>query len=177
MDSPEQRARFEGLVLPHLSAAYNLARWLVRNPQDAEDLVQEASMKAFRSFDAFRGGDSRAWLLAIVRYSCYSFLGRRRKPEEKVEFDEQQHSPESAVATQESRLIENADRESLKQALGELAVEFREAIILRELESLSYREIADLTEVPVGTVMSRLSRARQQLRERFAQPLRKEGRA
>ncbi len=177
MDSPEQRARFEGLVLPHLSAAYNLARWLVRNPQDAEDLVQEASMKAFRSFDAFRGGDSRAWLLAIVRNSCYTFLGRRRKPEEKVEFDEQKHSPESAVATQESSLIEDADRESLKQALEELPVEFREAMVLREMEGLSYREIADLTEVPVGTVMSRLSRARQQLRERLAPPLRKEGRA
>ena len=177
MDSPEQRTRFEGLVLPHLSAAYNLARWLVRNPQDAEDLVQEASMKAFRSFDAFRGGDCRAWLLAIVRNSCYTFLGRRRKPEEKVEFDEQQHSSESAAATQESILIAEANRESLKQALEELSVEFREAIVLRELEGLSYREISDLTEVPVGTVMSRLSRGRQQLRERFAPPLRKEGRA
>lgn len=173
MESAERRAKFEELMLPHLSAAYNLARWLVGNPEDAEDLVQEAYLRAFRGFDGYHGGDSRSWLLVIVRNACYSHLDRRRKPEEKVEFDEQAHTPEDATPTPEAMMLQNADKNSLKTALEELPVEYREAIVLRELEEMSYREISEMTGAPVGTVMSRLSRARQQLREYFTAPLRK----
>lgn len=163
MESRERRVEFEELVVPHLPAAYNLARWLVRQPEDAEDLVQEAYLRAFRGFDGYHGGDSRSWLLAIVRNACYSFLDRRPKADAKVEFDEQAHTPGAPAATPEALLLEKADRNSLQTALAELPVDYREAIVLRELEGMSYREIAQLTGAPVGTVMSRLSRARQQL--------------
>jgi RNA polymerase sigma-70 factor (ECF subfamily) len=167
MDAHQQLARFEGLILPHLAAAYSLARWLVRSPEDAEDLLQEACLRAFRAFAGFQGGDVRAWLLVIVRNACYSFLERRGRPEERVEFDEQAHSPEGAeggAANPETLALRNADRGALQNALWELPADFREAIVLRELEGLSYREIADVLKIPIGTVMSRLSRARQQLR-------------
>ncbi len=159
---------FEEIVLPHLGAAYNLARWLVRNDQDAEDLVQEACLRAFKAFHGFHGENSRAWLLVIVRNTCYSWLGRNRIQESMTVFDEEIHTTEEHVRDPESLLLESADAELLRKALEELPLEFREVIILRELEGMSYKEIADLAGIPVGTVMSRLARARQRLEQRFA---------
>lgn len=152
---------FEQLVLPHLDAAYNLARWIVRNDADAEDLTQEATLRALKFFGGFHGGDSRAWLLTIVRNTCYTWLQQNRAHEPSTPFDEELHSVQDA--NPETILLEGADRQLLKQALESLAVEFREVIILRELEGLSYKEIADIVGVPIGTVMSRLARARKRL--------------
>jgi RNA polymerase sigma factor (sigma-70 family) len=154
-------ARFEQVVLPHVNAAYNLARWLVRNDADAEDLSQEALLRAFKFFGGFHGGDGRAWLLTIVRNTCYTWLQQNRAHEPVTPFDEEIHSTEGD--NPETILLEGADRQMLKQALEELPVEFREAVILRELEGLSYKEIASIVDVPVGTVMSRLARARKRL--------------
>jgi RNA polymerase sigma factor (sigma-70 family) len=154
-------ARFEQVVLPHLDAAYNLARWLVRNDADAEDLAQEAALRAFKFFGGFHGGDSRAWLLTIVRNTCYTWLQQNRAHQPLTTFDEELHSVEDA--NPETILLESVDRQMLKQALEELPVEFREVVILRELEGLSYKEIANIVDVPVGTVMSRLARARRRL--------------
>ena len=152
---------FERTILPHLDAAYNLARWLTRNEADAEDVVQEACLRAFKFFGGFHGGNSRAWLLTIVRNTCYTWLRQNRAHETATEVDEELSSVESN--NPEIILLENANKQLLKQALEELPVEFREAVILRELEGLSYKEIADITAVPVGTVMSRLARARKRL--------------
>jgi RNA polymerase sigma-70 factor (ECF subfamily) len=153
--------RFEQIVLPHLDAAYNLARWLTRNDADAEDVAQESVLRAFKFFGGFHGGDSRAWLLTIVRNTCYTWLQQNRAQELATPFDEEIHSVE--CANPETILLESADRQMLKNALEELPVEFREVIILRELEGLSYKEIANIIDVPVGTVMSRLARARKRL--------------
>jgi RNA polymerase sigma factor (sigma-70 family) len=160
---PEQHklARFEETVLPHLNAAYNLARWLVRNEVDAQDMVQEATLRAFKFFGGFRGGDSRAWLLTIVRNTCYTWLQQNRAQELTTPFDEEAHNVEGH--NPETILLESANRQMLKQVLEELPVEFREIVILRELEGLSYKEIAGIADVPVGTVMSRLARARKRL--------------
>jgi RNA polymerase sigma factor (sigma-70 family) len=154
-------ARFEQVVLPHLDAAYNLARWLVRNDTDAEDLAQEAFLRAFKFFGGFHGGNSRAWLLTIVRNTCYTWLQQNRAHEPLTPFDEEIHSVQDA--NPETILLESVDRQMLKQALEELSVEFREVVILRELEGLAYKEIANIVDVPVGTVMSRLARARKRL--------------
>jgi RNA polymerase sigma-70 factor (ECF subfamily) len=155
-------ARFEQIVLPHLDAAYNLARWLLRNDADAEDVAQEAYLRAFKFFGGYHGGKSRAWLLAIVRNTCYTWLQQQNRAHElTTPFDEEIHSAEGD--NPETILLEGADRQMLKQALEELPVEFREVIILRELEGLSYKEIANVVDVPVGTVMSRLARARKRL--------------
>lgn len=161
----ERLARFEQTVVPHLDAAYNLSRWLTRNDTDAQDVVQEAYLRAFKFFGSYRGGDSRSWLLTIVRNTCYTWLQQNRARELTTEFDEEIHSTESG--NPETLLIESANRQLLKQALEELPVSFREVVILRELEGLSYKEIADITDVPVGTVMSRLARARKQLQLRL----------
>jgi RNA polymerase sigma-70 factor, ECF subfamily len=158
---PGKLAQFEEVVLPHLNAAYNLARWLTRNDADAEDVVQEACMRAFRFFDGFRGGDGRAWFITIVRNSCYSWLQHNRVGELTAEFDEEKHSVDSG--NPEGLLFERADRELLRQALENLPAEFREVIVLRELEGLSYKEIAGIANIPLGTVMSRLARARRRL--------------
>jgi RNA polymerase sigma factor (sigma-70 family) len=159
-------ALFEQIVIPHLNAAYNLARWLTRDGNDAEDLVQEAYLKAFRSFETFRGNDTndaRAWLLTVVRNTCFTWL--RKKGEQPVtEFDERLHSPDQSLDA-ESILINEAALGSLKGCLEALPLEFREAIVLRELEELSYKEISGIARVPVGTVMSRLARARKRLQE------------
>ena len=148
-------------MLPHLDAAYNLARWLTHDGSDADDVVQEAYLKAFKFFNGFRGGDSRAWMLKIVRNTCYSWLQKNRTSQITDEFDEELHGAESD--NPESILIEHVDKQRLKQLLDELTVEFREIIILRELEGLSYKEIAAIADVPLGTVMSRLARARERL--------------
>ena len=152
-------ARFELLVMPHRKAAYNLARWLTRNDHDAEDVVQEAFIRAFRFFDNFHGGDSKAWLLTIVRNACHTWMQQNRK----LSLEENIGDYESPGPSPEAVVIENIDREALRRAIEELPAEFREAIVLRELEGLSYKEIGAVTGVPVGTVMSRLARARGRL--------------
>jgi len=163
-----QLAQFEQIVLSHLDAAYNLARWLTRDEQDAEDVVQEACLRAFRFFDSFRGGDSRAWLLTIVRHTCYTWLQKNRA-HELASFDEGLEGVESG-ASPEELLLQSVDQQTLRHALEELPVEFREVIILRELEGLSYKEISGIAGIPLGTVMSRLARARKQLQQRLTQP-------
>jgi RNA polymerase sigma factor (sigma-70 family) len=164
---PEQHilARFEEAVLPHLAAAYNVARWLTRNDHDAEDVVQEAYVRALKFFGGFHGGDSRAWLLAIVRNTCYTWLQHNRPQDRTTEFDEEIHSLDSEAANPETLLLHTANTQWLRQALEELPVEFREVVILRELEGLSYKEIAEIANIPIGTVMSRLARARKHLQQ------------
>lgn len=156
-------ASFEQVVLPHLTSAYNLARWLVRNNHDAEDLVQEACLRALKSFDNFRGGDARAWLLTIVRNSCYTWLQQNSIQDRITAFDEDLHTAEHQSRNPEALMLERADARLVQTALEELPPEFREAIVLREMEGMSYNEIAGMCGVPLGTVMSRLARARQRL--------------
>jgi RNA polymerase sigma factor (sigma-70 family) len=157
----EDRLRFEQLVLPHADAAFNLARWLLRKREDAEEAAQEALFRACRFFRGFHGGDARAWLLQIVRNTCYSWLEKNRPRELMVEFDEELHL--RPVATPESIAIADEDRERLSRALESLPPRYREILVLRELEGCSYKEIAAITSIPIGTVMSSLSRARRQL--------------
>jgi RNA polymerase sigma-70 factor, ECF subfamily len=158
---PSALARFEAVVLPHLDAAYTLARYLTRNAHDAEDVAQEACLRALKYFDGFRGEEApsaRAWLLTIVRNTAHTWGKRHRFDALTAEFDETQHS----------EAVEDRDpeaKETLGRALDRLAPEFREVIVLRELQGLSYKEISDVAGVPVGTVMSRLSRARARLQE------------
>jgi RNA polymerase sigma-70 factor (ECF subfamily) len=156
-------ARFETTMLPHLDAAYGLARLLVRDDHDAEDLVQEAYLRAVRHFDGFRGGDPRAWLLTIVRRTCYTWLKRRRSRPSPTEFDEEMHSRELAAENPEALMLHGDLRETLSRAVEGLPIEFREVLLLREVQGLSYREIDEIVGVPVGTVMSRLARARRRL--------------
>jgi RNA polymerase sigma-70 factor (ECF subfamily) len=160
--------RFEQLVLSHLDAAYNLARWLVGNPADAEDVVQEACLRALRFFDGFRGGDSRAWLLKIVRNTSYSWVRKNRPAQLADEFDETIHSDETSTDNAESKLLSRAESERVRQALEMLPLTFREILVLREIEGLSYKEISEVTGVAMGTVMSSLSRARQKLRDQLS---------
>ena len=168
-------ARFERLVLPHLDAAHNLARWLLRNPADAEDVVQEACLRAFSFFHSFQGENGRPWLLTIVRNSCYTFLQKNKRLDTVTEFDEQLHSPETeTVADPETWIVQQPGREAIHKALEELPLEYREVITLRELEGLSYREIAEVTGAPLGTVMSRLARARKRLEQSLATLVKKE---
>lgn len=151
--------------MPHLDAAFSLARFLMRNQEDAEDVVQEASLRAFRFYESFRGGNSRAWFLSIVRNAAFTALKRLRTDETKVEFDEELHSGESTPGDPGVELDREVDRETVRAAIEELPPEFREVITLRELEEYSYKEIADIAGIPIGTVMSRLARAREQLHE------------
>lgn len=151
------------MVLPHLDAAFNLARWLTRSDQDAQDMVQEAYLRALKFFGGFHGDDARSWLLRIVRNTCYTWLKHNRTHELNAVFDEEVHGATKEDPTPESLLLENADRAMLLQALEQLPVEWRETLVLRELEGLSYREIAAVTDAPIGTVMSRLARARTRL--------------
>jgi len=162
--------RFETAALPHLDAAYNLARWLLRDDHSAQDAVQEAYLRAFRFFEHLRGEDARPWLLGIVRNTCYTLLQKRRQTGEHVEFDEERDTDliEATVRREdnpERLLLSRLESARLDQAIERLAPRFREVIVLRELEELSYQEIAQTVEVPLGTVMSRLSRARALLRE------------
>jgi RNA polymerase sigma-70 factor, ECF subfamily len=161
-------ARFEAVVLPHLDAAYTLARYLTRNEHDAEDIVQDACLRALKYFDGFRGGEgasARAWFLAIVRNTAYSARRRQRPEDSASEFDETVHSDAVADEHPEAALLHSTAKHSLERALERLAPEFREVIVLRELEGLSYQEISNVAGVPLGTVMSRLSRARARLAE------------
>jgi len=153
-------------MLPHLNAAYNLARWLTRNPADAEDVVQEAYLRALRYFDGFAGADGKAWLLSIVRHTCFTWL-RKNRPAELAPLGEgagEAAEPASDEADPEALMMAARDRALLDRLIAELPPEFREVIVLRELEELSYRDIADIAGVPIGTVMSRLARARTRLR-------------
>jgi len=155
---------FEQVFLPHLDAAYNLARWLLRNDQDAEDAVQETYMRAHKAFTRFRGGNGKAWLMTILRNVCYTMIKKMRSHETPEPFDEEIHqSMGSATETQEA-FRQKANAESLKLALEKLPNEFREIIVLHDLEGLAYKEIAGVVGIPIGTVMSRLARARGRLR-------------
>jgi RNA polymerase sigma-70 factor (ECF subfamily) len=154
---------FERDVLPYLRSAYNLARWLTRNDQDAEDVVQEASLRAFKYFDSFHGGNTQRWLLAIVRNTCYTWIKRNRTPELPASFDQESDSADCGSYNPETFQANAVDRRMLNEALENLPPEYREVVILRELEELTYKEIAEVTGVPLGTVMSRLARARRLL--------------
>ena len=166
--------RFEQVVLPHLDAAYNLARWLTRDDHDAEDLAHEAYLRAFKSFDGFHGGDSRAWLLTIVRNTCFTWLKHNRAHELTTTFDEDLHSMGQEETNPEKLLLQHADSQLLREALESLPVEYREVMILRELEELSYKEIAMIAGIPLGTVMSRLARARKRLQQCLLERMSKE---
>jgi RNA polymerase sigma-70 factor, ECF subfamily len=151
---------FESVLWPNLRAAYNFARWLVRNDHDAEDIVQESFAKAYQAMDNFRGGDARVWLLAIVRNTTMNFLGRRGHAGREVGWSDGIQEPADLAPDPERELIQRSRRERVRSAIECLPPELRETLILREIEDLSYREIASVLKVPVGTVMSRLCRAR-----------------
>jgi RNA polymerase sigma-70 factor (ECF subfamily) len=153
------------ILLSHLDSAYNLARWLVRNPEDAEDLVQESYLRALRYADGFRGGDARAWLLTIVRNTTYRWLRKTRAHEIATPFDEAIHSNDMKTSDPEQLLLRGADDRLVANTLDELPVRFREILVLRELEELSYKEIGLILGMPIGTVMSTLSRARSRFRQ------------
>ena len=165
MQGAEERERFGQAVLPHLDAAYNLARWLTRDDHDAEDLVQAAYLRALKSFGGFHGTNSRAWLLTIVRNSCYTWFQQKRARGTATAFDEEIHGAGSDAGDPEKLLLSADQKQSVRQAVEELPLELREVVVLRELEGLSYKEIATIAEIPLGTVMSRLSRARERLRQ------------
>ena len=153
---------FELTMWPHMRAAYNLARWLVRNDQDAEDIVQESFLKAYKAQASFRGSEAKTWMLSIVRNTAMDFL-RRYKAGLAAPLGDQGYEPEDHSPDPERALVEQSRRKQVRQAISHLAPEFREAIVLRELEGLPYKEIASVLGIPMGTVMSRLSRARNQL--------------
>lgn len=163
MGDDENRKRFELLALPHLNAAYNLARWLTHNDHDAQDVVQESFVRAMRYMGSFRGDSARAWMLQIVRHTCYSWI-KENRPSENVALDDSddawQAIPAPAADEPHAMAIRKADRQQINEALAALPVAYREVLVLRELEDLSYAEIARIAEIPVGTVMSRLARAR-----------------
>ena len=167
VEEKDQPRNFEEEMLPHLDAAYNLARWLMRNEQDAEDVVQESFLRAFRFFDSFRGGNARAWLLRIVRNTSYTWLDQGRKMQG-TEFDDELFGPDTNTVDPEEALLRSDRGRLLRQALEKLAMDYREVLILREIEGMSYKEISDVIGAPVGTVMSRLSRARDGLRRALA---------
>jgi RNA polymerase sigma-70 factor (ECF subfamily) len=163
MSDEDHWRRFEALAMPHLDAAYNLARWLTRNDHDAEDVVQDALVRAMRYFNGLRGDGARAWLLQIVRHTCYTWLQQNR-PAERValdDFDEAWHElPAPAADEPPSIAMRKADREQINAAIAALPIAYREVLVLRELEDLPYVDIARIADIPVGTVMSRLARAR-----------------
>lgn len=168
----QDREQFDQLVLPHLRAAFNLARWLLRSREDAEDVTQEALMRAFRFFSGFRGTDARAWLLQIVRNTCYTWMEKNSSMGSNVEFDESLHL--SQLPGPEEQALSGSERERLSRALEQLSPRSREVIVLRELEGCSYKEIAAITAMPIGTVMSTLARARERLQELLEPEARKE---
>ena len=174
--SEDDQARFASVVLPHLADAYALARWLTGDRADAEDVVQEACLRAFRGIGGFAGVNARAWVLTIVRHAAYTWLGKNRSASlvmvDDLEAIEQKQSSagaafEQAPQTPEAELIAKADARRLEAAIAELPVPFRETLVLRDVQGLDYREISEVTKVPIGTVMSRLARARRRLIERI----------
>ena len=176
LKSEDDQARFASVVVPHLADAYALARWLTGDRADAEDVVQEACLRAFRGIGGFAGVNARAWVLTIVRHAAYTWLGKNRSASlvmvDDLEAVEQKHSSagaafEQAPQTPEAELIAKADARRLEAAIAELPVPFRETLVLRDVQGLDYREISEVTKVPIGTVMSRLARARRRLIERI----------
>src|SRR5213080_4536593 len=165
---------FEAMMLPHLDAAHNLARWLLRNEQDAQDVVQEAYLRAFKSFGGFHGSNGRAWLLTIVRNTSYTLLKKNHAVDLTTTFDEEIHGSGHESVSPATILEHAEDAELVKQAMDELPAEFRESLVLRQQEGLSYKEIADIAQIPLGTVMSRLARARDKLKECLAARIGKE---
>ena len=161
----DDHQRFARLVLPHLGDAYSLARWITANRADAEDVVQDASLRAFRAIANVGEGNSRAWVLTIVRNTAYSWVRKNRPAQLADEFDETVHSGETTMENAEAKLLSRAESERVRRALETLPVAFREVLVLREIEGLSYKEISEVTGVAMGTVMSSLSRARQKLRD------------
>lgn len=162
-------ASFETLMLPHLDAAYNLARWLVRNEEDARDVVQEAYLRAFRSFGGFHGSNGRPWLLTIVRNTAYNLIKKNQSANITTTFDEEEYLVEHESVSPATQLEQNEESKLVREAIDRLPDEFREILVLRHLEGLSYKEIADVAQVAPGTVMSRLARARAKLKE-FLKP-------
>ena len=164
---PQQQelGSFEALMLPHMDAAYNLARWLLRNEDDARDVVQEAYLRAFRSFGGFHGSNGRAWLLTIVRNASYTWMKKNRRTVLAAPFEEDKPALEIEVANPATMLEQNEQSELVRRALDQLPEEFREILVLRHLEGLSYKEIAEVADLAPGTVMSRLARARAKLKE------------
>jgi len=164
----EELMSFEAAMLPHLDAAHNLARWLLRNEQDAQDVVQEAYLRAFKSFSGFHGSNGRAWLLTIVRNTSYTLLKKSHAVDLTTPFDEEIHATGHESVSPATILEHNEDAQLIKEAMDELPAEFREILVLRHQEGLSYKEIADIAQIPPGTVMSRLARARAKLKEYLA---------
>ena len=169
--SLDERGTFEEVVLPHLDAAYRLARWLVRNDHDAEDVVQEASLRAFRYFRTFGGGNGRAWFLRIVRNTCHGGWKPIRTLTDP--FDEERHSTAQSSNSPEALMLRTDTAAQIERAISRLPDRFRELVVLREIEGLSYRELADVMDIPIGTVMSGLSRAREALRGALGDDLRR----
>jgi RNA polymerase sigma-70 factor (ECF subfamily) len=157
------QSRFDAAISPHVRSGYNLARWLTRNDADAEDVVQEAALRAWRFFRSYRGENGRAWFLTIVRRTWITWLSRRRAERESEEFDESIHTDLDEAPNPERLVIEQAGVERIRGALEALPAPLREVVVLREQEGLSYKEIASIAGVPIGTVMSRLARARSRL--------------
>jgi RNA polymerase sigma-70 factor, ECF subfamily len=169
LEEERRIADVEQAILPHLDAAYNLARWLTATEQDAEDVVQEACLRAIKFFPGYQGGNARAWLLTIVRRTCCTWLMKNRNPNAKMaSFDEELHSGENDALDPQLLLLRRADRQLIREALEALPVEYREVVVLREIEGMSYREVAAVAEIPLGTVMSRLARGRQKLEQGLA---------
>jgi RNA polymerase sigma-70 factor, ECF subfamily len=161
----EELTSFEDAMLPHLDAAHNLAKWLLRNEEDAQDVVQEAYLRAFRSFSGFRGTNGRAWLLTIVRNTSYTLLKKSHAVDLTTNFDEEIHATDHDSVSPAAILEHSENAQLIEEAMAELPAEFREILILRHQEGLSYKEIADIAQIPSGTVMSRLARARAKLKE------------
>lgn len=167
--SPERHlASFEEAILPHMDAAYNLARWLLHNEHDAQDVVQEAYLRAFRSFGGFRGSNGRAWLLTIVRNTSYTLLKKNHAVDLNTTFDEELHAGDTDSVSPVTILEQTEAAGLMRDAIEELPPEFREILVLRHQENLSYKEIAEIVQIPPGTVMSRLARARAKLKELMA---------
>jgi len=167
MISANHTSTFEATMLPHLNAAYTLARWLTGNVQDAEDAVQDAYLRAFRFFNGFRDGNSRAWLLQIVRNTCYTRLHERLPEGSLTTFDEEAHIEERAFGTPEVLAIRTADVQLVRKAIQELPIKYREVLILREIEGMSYSEMAKVLNLPMGSVASTLLRARERLKKQL----------
>ena len=165
---PAELTSFEEAMLPHLDAAHNLARWLLRNEQDAQDVVQEAYLRAFKSFAGFHGSNGRAWLLTIVRNTSYTLLKKNRAVDLTTTFDEEIHAAGYESVSPATILEHSENTERIREAMNELPAEFREILALRHQEGLSYKEIAEIAQIPPGTVMSRLARARGKLKEYLA---------